>query len=119
YLAVGVDDGSGQRITELRLGRSTAAAPRSEAEWSTSVIARATGTCAGLCGDGTVCVAGTPETCQATTSDCASTCGEGTACIGGSCQDTVGEPTMATLATGTGLFVNLLVLPDGRLAAVY
>jgi len=119
YLAVGVDDGSGQRITELRLARSTAAAPRSEAEWSTSVIARATGTCAGLCGDGTVCVAGTPETCQATTSDCASTCGEGTACIGGSCQDTVGEPTMATLATGTGLFVNLLVLPDGRLAAVY
>jgi hypothetical protein len=51
--------------------------------------------------------------------DCTSACGGGDACIAGTCTATIEAPTAATLASGTGLFVSLVVLPDGRLAAAY
>ena len=119
YLAVGTDDGQGHRVTELRLQRSAVKQPASDADWSSSVVARAPGTCAGLCGAGTACIAGTPEICSSVTADCASACGDGEVCIAGGCTEELAAPTTATLATGTGLFVNLVALPDGRLVAVY
>ncbi|MBL0220099.1 MAG: hypothetical protein IPQ07_40305 [Myxococcales bacterium] len=77
YLAIGLDDGMGHRTTELRLIRAVAAEP-DVSDWSSSTISTATGTCAGLCGPGTACLAGAaatdPEVCTAITSDCASAC---------------------------------------------
>ncbi|MDB4963699.1 MAG: hypothetical protein JWP01_3698 [Myxococcales bacterium] len=123
YLAVGNDDGAGHRFTELRLARGNTITPDSDADWSISVIAKANGTCAGLCGTGTVCVAGAtaadPESCVAATTDCTGACGAGTECVMGTCTTILEEPTTTQLATGTGLFVNLVTLNDGRLAAVY
>ncbi len=119
YHAIGVDDGQGHRVTELRIARASEAVPDSEADWTTHVAARAEGTCGGLCGGGTVCAVGTPETCVTATTDCAGTCGDGTACVSGACVDIVGAPTVAQLASGTGLFAQLVVMPDGRLGAVY
>ncbi len=123
YLAIGNDDGMGGRFTELRLARSAVNNPESQQDWGVSTIIKGDGTCAGLCGSGTVCIAGAaegdPQRCAATTSDCTGTCADGTGCVMGSCVDIFAKPTTAQLATGTGLFVNLLLLPDGRLAAVY
>jgi len=123
YLAVGNDDGMGGRFTELRLARAAVVNPGGPNDWTISTIVGGAGTCAGLCSTGTVCVAGAaaadPQRCVATTSDCTATCGDGTACVTGTCADIFEKPDTAQLATGTGLFVNLLLLPDGRLAAVY
>jgi len=123
YLAVGNDDGMGHRFTELRLARSAVVNPEGPNDWGISTIVKGDGTCAGLCSTGTVCVAGAAETdpqrCAATTSDCTGACGDGTACVTGTCVDIFEKPTTAQLASGTGLFVNLVLLPDGRLAAVY
>ncbi len=123
YLAVGNDDGMGGRFTELRLARAAVVNPEDANDWDISTIVKGDGTCAGLCSTGTVCVAGAaaadPQRCVATTSDCTATCGDGTACVTGTCADIFEKPDTAQLATGTGLFVNLLLLPDGRLAAVY
>jgi hypothetical protein len=118
YLALGVDDGQGRRMTELRLARAGIKVPKATADWNRSVIVTAPGTCAGLC-DGQTCVAGDPPTCVSPTTDCSGSCGDGRACVGGVCRDVIPEPTMLDLPTGTGLFVSLVVLPDGRLAAAY
>jgi hypothetical protein len=119
YLALGLDDGTGKRMTELRIARSIAREPDAS-EWSTHVVAAAPGSCAGLCGSGEACVAAAGvETCKAITTDCPSACGDGDACIAGACTAAIPAPTVATLASGTGLFVSLVVLPDGRLAAAY
>jgi MYXO-CTERM domain-containing protein len=122
YLAVGTDDGMGHRATELRLVRGTSAQP-DVSDWSTSTITTGIGTCAGLCGSGTACIAGAaagdPQTCAAVTSDCAAQCASGDVCIAGACTTEIAKPTTTTLATGTGIFVNLNTLPDGRLAATY
>ncbi len=119
YLALGLDDGAGKRITELRVARSTVRTPDAT-DWSSHVIAAAPGTCAGLCGPGEACVAdAAAETCKAVTADCTGACGDGEACIAGACTAAIEAPTTATLASGTGLFVSLVALPDGRLAAAY
>jgi hypothetical protein len=121
HLAIGVDDGTGKRVTELRLVRSATREP-GEGDWTTSVIASAPGSCAGLCGNGEACVLDAPsgfEACKATTADCTAACGTGEACISGACTAEVAAPTIATLPGGTGLYVSLVVLPDGRLAAAY
>lgn len=121
YLAIGVDDGSGQRVTELRIARAGAREPGAS-DWTSHVVAAAPGTCAGRCGGGEACVlddASGFEACKAVTTDCAGTCGDGDACIGGACVEEIPAPTANTLASGTGLFVSLVVLPDGRLAAAY
>lgn len=123
YLALGNDDGQGGRITELRLARAGVLAPEAETDWTTHVIARAHGTCAGRCGSGSACIApssaGQPELCLATTSDCPGTCGDDEACVMGACRAAIPAPTTMQLATGTGLFVSLVTLRDGRLAAAY
>jgi hypothetical protein len=122
YLAVGNDDGMGHRVTELRIARATRKDP-DEGAWSTTVITDAPGTCAGLCGAGTTCVAGVapgmPERCVAATTDCTPGCGTGDVCSARACLTEVVDPTVAELATGTGLFASLVVLPDGRLAVAY
>ncbi|MGN6110839.1 MAG: MYXO-CTERM sorting domain-containing protein [Kofleriaceae bacterium] len=119
YLALGIDDGTGHRVTELRLARAGAKDPGPN-DWSAYSIATAPGTCGGLCGSGEACIAGDAgETCAAVTSDCPASCGSGQACVAGACTATIGVPKFQDLATGTGLFVSLVVLPDNRLAAVY
>ncbi len=121
YLAVGLDDGMGHRTTELRLIRASAAQPDS-GNWSSRTIATGVGTCAGLCGAGKACIAGAaaaPQTCTAVTTDCANACAAGKVCIAGSCTAELAKSTVVQLATGTGLYVNLGTMPDGRLAATY
>jgi hypothetical protein len=122
YLAVGNDDGLGHLVTELRLARARRQDP-GDGDWSTAVVASAPGTCAGRCGAGLSCVAGAaagdPERCVAPTTDCAPACGTGDVCAAGACVTEVVDPKVADLATGTGLFASLVVLPDGRLAVAY
>jgi hypothetical protein len=119
YLALGIDDGAGHRVTELRVMRSTRADPQ-PSDWTAHAIVSGNGTCGGLCGAGEACVAGADgETCTATTADCTATCADTEACISGACTAAFGEPKVADLASGTGLFVKLVVLGDGRLVAVY
>jgi hypothetical protein len=119
YIALGIDDGAGKRMTELRLARASANAPN-ENEWVSNVIAQGVGTCAGLCAAGEACIAGMDgPTCTAITTDCTATCGDTEACIAGVCTEAAPDPTVSDIATGTGLFVDLVILPDGRLAAVY
>ncbi len=122
YIAVGNDDGMGHRVTELRLARASKKDP-GEADWATTVVASAPGTCAGLCGAGLSCVASAapadPERCVAPTAGCTPACGTGDVCAAGACFTEVVDPKVADLATGTGLFASLVVLPDGRLAIAF
>ncbi|HSN28962.1 MAG TPA: hypothetical protein VLT45_21895 [Kofleriaceae bacterium] len=121
YLAVGVDDGMGHRNTELKLARTGTSDPHGESDWSLSTIASAPGTCGGLCGAGTACVADAMkiESCVATTSDCTTACGTGDVCVMGSCVTEIVDPMIDDIPAGTGLWVSLNVMPDGRLAAAY
>jgi hypothetical protein len=122
YIAVGNDDGMGHMVTELRLARASSKDP-GEGDWSTTVVASAPGTCAGLCGAGLSCVAGAtaadPESCVAPTTDCTPACGTGDVCSAKACVTEVVDAKVADLPTGTGLFASLVVLPDGRLAVAY
>ena len=121
YVALGIDDGTGQRVTELRIARAGAREPGAS-DWTSHVVAAAPGTCAGLCATGEACIVDADagfETCAATTNDCATACGTGDACIAGACTAAIANPSVADIGTGTGLFVSLVVLPDGRLAAAY
>ncbi|MBA3821580.1 MAG: hypothetical protein H0X17_22040, partial [Deltaproteobacteria bacterium] len=59
------------------------------------------------------------ETCVAKTADCAAACGDGEACVAGTCTEEIGDPKVASIGTGTGLFASLVVLSDNRLAVVY
>jgi hypothetical protein len=122
YLAVGNDDGMGHLVTELRVVRASSTSP-GESDWSATVVASAPGTCAGECAAGLACVAGLaatdPETCVAPTIDCTPACGAGDVCSAGACVTEILDPQIAELATGTGLFASLVVLPDGRLAVAY
>jgi hypothetical protein len=122
YLAIGLDDGMGHRTTELRLARASSAEP-GEGDWTAGAIATGVGTCAGLCGPGTACIAGAaagdPQTCTMITTDCTAQCASGDVCIAGSCTTPLVKPTVAQLASGTGLWVTLNLMPDGRLAATY
>jgi hypothetical protein len=122
YLGVGTDDGMGHRVTELRLAHAASASP-SMGDWATSTIASAPGTCAGLCGTGETCAAPTkptdPEQCVAATTDCTPACGSSSVCSMGTCRTAIADPTVEDIPTGTGLWARLVLLPDGRLAAVY
>jgi hypothetical protein len=119
YIALGKDDGMGHRITELRIARAISSTPK-EVDWGTSFVASAPGACGGLCGAGEACINGTEgQTCTATTNDCTGTCGDDEACVAGACTTAFAEPTVADIASGTGLFARLVVLGDGRLAVVY
>ncbi len=122
YLATNVPGAAGALGTELRLARATTATP-GESDWTMSVIARSEASCAGACGAGTVCIvsptAAPAQACAAPTTDCAAACGTGQACVAAMCREVFAEPAVPDMPTGSGLFVNLLSLADGRLAAVY
>jgi hypothetical protein len=122
YLALGVDDGAGHRNTELRIVRATNANPTVAGDWTQALVATAPGACGGLCG-GQQCVAGAmatdPQMCVTTTADCTSTCGDSEVCVMGTCREKFDAPTIERPPAGVGLYVTLVVLPDGRLAAVY
>ncbi|HEX7097466.1 MAG TPA: hypothetical protein VF183_16400, partial [Acidimicrobiales bacterium] len=122
YLAVGVDDGMGHRNTELRLVRGATANPEAPSDWTSAMIASAPGSCGGLCSGGTCVVGaadGDPQECVTPTTDCTATCADTEACVAGACREMVAEPTLLAPPLGTGLYVSLVVLPDGRLAAAY
>lgn len=121
YLAVGVDDGMGHRTTDLKLARTGTADPHAESDWSIATIASAAGTCGGLCTGGQSCIADAMgiQSCVAPTTDCTTACATGDVCIMGTCTTEIVDPMMDDIPTGTGLFVSLVVLPDGRLAAAY
>jgi len=55
----------------------------------------------------------------APTTDCTTACATGDVCIMGTCTTEVVDPMLDDIPAGTGLFVSLVVLPDGRLAAAY
>lgn len=122
YLAVGIDDGQNHRATELRLVRATDANPTAAGEWQSYLIASAPGSCGGLCG-GLQCVEGAmpgePQVCATPTTDCSSACADTEVCVSGACRARIDEPKVAAPPGGTGLYANLVVLPDGRLVAVY
>jgi hypothetical protein len=122
YLGVGTDDGMNHRNTELRLARAGSSDPTGTTDWGTTVIASAPGTCGGLCGNG-ACIAGAaatdPEVCVTPTTDCTPACGMGDVCTAAACHTAIVKSELDDIPTGTGLFVKLLLLTDGRLAAVY
>jgi hypothetical protein len=121
YISTGNDDGAGHMTTELRLARATKANPGSPSDWAMTTIASAPGTCAGICASGTSCVADATsvQSCVLPTTDCSSACGTGDVCVNGACTTEIEDPMIDDLPTGTGLFVSLVALPDGRLAAAY
>jgi MYXO-CTERM domain-containing protein len=122
YLAVGIDDGMGHRNTELRLARAGKADPQVMSDWTISTIATAAGTCGGLCTGGQSCVADATsgvESCVAPTTDCSAACATGDVCVNAACVTEIADPMIDDIPQGTGLFVSLVSLPDGRLAAAY
>ncbi len=122
YLAVGVDDHAGHRATELRLERAHLNAP-TMSDWDPAVIATAPGSCAGACGTSGACVTGAaatdPQECAVATTDCATACSDTQVCVATVCRTAVADPTVDVPPQGTGLYVSLVGLPDGRLAAAY
>jgi hypothetical protein len=122
YVATNLAGTGGERKTELRLARSSKATPN-ESDWTITVIASSVASCAGVCAAGQACVVSTAtptsQACAAITTDCAAACASGQSCVAGMCRQAFAAPPAPDLATGSGLFVNLLNLPGGRLAAVY
>jgi hypothetical protein len=119
YLGIGVDDGMGHKVTELRLARAASATP-SNGDWTIKTIVSAPGTCAGKCDTGQACIPGVmEEICVTPSSDCTAACATGEVCSAGACIGELKDPGITDIATGTGIHVSLVVLNDGRLAAAY
>ncbi len=119
YMAVGVDDGAGGVKNQLRWARSSSPTPLAGSAWTVSVVDESPVSCAGMCADGTACIAGdTGETCAAVTADCSADCGS-QVCISGTCTDAVADPPAHDLPDGAGLFARAGFLPDGRAVLVY
>jgi MYXO-CTERM domain-containing protein len=121
YVVTGLDDGMNNRVAELRVVRASSGDPQSSDSWRDPVtITSAPGSCGGLCNSGQICIEGMMgQTCAATTADCTTACGSGEACVAGSCTAEIKAPTISSIGSGTGLFAQLLVLSDDRLAVVY
>jgi MYXO-CTERM domain-containing protein len=120
YVATGTDDGMGHAITELRIARTTVKTPEGKNDWTSVVVASGIGSCGGLCSGGEACVdTAEGQTCTLTTSDCTAQCETTEACVAGACVAAYGEPTVETPVRGAGMYVSLVALPDGRLAAAY
>ncbi len=122
YLAVGIDDGSGGKLAQLRYAQASSPDPVSEADWAVAILDETAISCAGLCGDGKACIADAAsgaETCQLTSSDCADACSDTQACLASTCTDFVPDPAAHDMPRGTGLFSNLLHLPSGNPVIVY
>ena len=120
YVATGIDDGTGHFATELRIARSSAKTPEAQNDWTSHPVASGIGSCGGLCPGGEACIdTAEGQTCTATTTDCTAQCATSEACVAGSCVAAYAEPTIATPVRGAGMYVSLVVLKDGRLAAAY
>lgn len=120
YVATGLDDGMGHAITELRIARTTVKSPENKNDWTSVAVASGIGSCGGLCSGGEACIdTAEGQTCALTTSDCTAQCDTTEACVSGACVAAYGEPTIATPVRGAGMYVSLVALPDGRLAAAY
>ncbi|MEJ7597669.1 MAG: MYXO-CTERM sorting domain-containing protein [Kofleriaceae bacterium] len=120
YVATGAIDGDGRAVTELRIARTMLQTPEGKSDWNSYVAASGVGSCAGLCGGGEACIDTVDgQTCTATGTDCATTCGAAEACVAAACVAAYAEPTIVTPVRGVGMYVSLVVLPDGRLAAAY
>ena len=121
YVVSGLDDGMNNRVAELRIVRASSKDPQSPDAWRDPVaVASAPGACGGLCNSGQICIEGAMgETCATITADCSAACGAGEGCVAGSCTAEIKEATVSNIGTGTGLFAQLLVLGDDRLAVVY
>jgi hypothetical protein len=117
----GIDDGMNHRLAELRVVRATVKNPQSADQWRDHfVVTSAPGNCGGLCGAGSACIAGAMgQTCAPTDSTCSSTCDNDEACVAGACTTIFVEPKVASIGSGTGLFAQLVFLPDDRMAIVY
>jgi hypothetical protein len=122
YLALGKDDGMGHILAELKITRSASAEPDGDSDWTDKTVASAPTSCGGLC-TGQACVVGAaatdPQVCVTPSTDCTATCANTEVCSAGACREVVKEPTVLQPPLGTGLWVSLVVLPDGRLAAAY
>ena len=127
YMAVGMDDGSGGRLSELRFATATVTDPGGPDDWTVETLDQEPVSCAGLCGDGATCVsepgaagAAAVERCVAASAGaCDPACGDGQACDGGSCVAAVADPPSYDLPNGLGLFASQVLLPDARPAVVY
>ncbi len=113
YLATGLDDGAGGKLTQLRYARASGQNPTGTGDWTVTVVAEASISCSGLCDSGLACVAGdTGEQCVATTSDCDPECASGEVCTSGACLAEIPDPPAYDLPLGVGLFANLTFLGD-------
>ncbi len=120
YMAVGVDDGSGGRLAQLRYAVASDGAPSQNGDWVITTIDERLVSCAGLCGDGKVCaLMDGEERCASPTTDCPEECGEEAACIAGTCTPAIADPPSYDIPNGVGLWVSQVLLPDGRPAVVY
>jgi MYXO-CTERM domain-containing protein len=120
YMAVGLDDGSGGRLAQLRYAQASGNDPSQPSDWAVEIIDEVLISCAGLCGDGNACIeVDDGERCRAPSSDCPEECGEEAACVGGTCAALVEDPGAYDLPGGVGLFASHLLLPDGRPVVVY
>jgi hypothetical protein len=120
YLAVGVDDGMGHMVTELRLARATTMDPQAATDFTITTVVSAIGSCAGLCAAGDSCVAGSDgDICITPTSDCSAGCGSGDVCSTGTCVAALADPMIYDVPTGAGMFDSPVLLTDGRLAITY
>jgi hypothetical protein len=122
YVALGIDDGSGHRNTELRLVRAKDATPTQASDWTSTLLSSQPASCGGLCGSQTCVVGaadGEPQECVSATTDCGTSCADTEACVSGACREVVEGPKILLPPGGAGTYVSLVTLPDGRLAAVY
>jgi hypothetical protein len=120
-MAVGVDDGNGGRLAQLRYAEASDGDPSQNGDWVITTIDERRISCAGLCGDGKVCLAASDgtESCVSPSTDCAEECAEGSACLGGSCTEAVADPVAYDIPPGIGLYASQVLLPDGRPVVVY
>jgi hypothetical protein len=122
YIATGIEATDKTMTTELRLARASNPNPGRTSDWTITTVATGVRGCAKLCGGSDHCVKsatkGMPETCQTATTDCATACGTGDVCVNTACL-TEDTNDIVSLPGGVGLFANLLVLSDGRLAIVH
>ncbi len=124
YLATGVAGAAGTFATELRLARASSPTPGDGGDWTIEVLATAPASCAGLCGAGQSCAVAAvdtdPPACVTEGGDCGvEGCASGEVCVAGACRAELADPSVTSLPDGAGLFADLLVLPDGRLAVVH
>ena len=122
YAVTGVTVADGTRATELRLARADSEAPNNPGNWTITTLATAPASCAGLCGS-QHCMEpaneGDPQVCMSTSGACSPDCGSGEVCIDSVCRTEVPDPKVDDLPGGTGLFPNVLLMPDGRVVVVF